>query len=73
MKKKYREIPLKNRMERNEISNPYEIKESDIGQFIDLAGDFGCALPSDVGRLIYLRNGIIQMESVEQMNKRKGE
>jgi len=60
---------LKRLMEKGELPNPYELKKEDVGEFIDLS--FYCALKSDVGRLIFLRDGIIQMESIEQKKKRQ--
>ena len=51
------------------LPNPYEIRPSDINRVID--EDFGHVSLSDVGRLIYLRDDIIQMESFEQRDKRR--
>ena len=60
---------LKQGMTNRSLPNPYEIKPSDIDRVID--EDFGHVSLSDVGRLIYLRDDIIQMESFEQRDKRR--
>lgn len=56
---------------KGEIAFPYEIKETDVGKMLDAY--FGDIHPTDVGKLLFMRRGIIQMENTEQMNKRKGE
>jgi hypothetical protein len=56
--------PLKTLMQIGTIPNPYEIKSADVGTVIDY--DFGKVTPVDVGKRIYLRGGVIQMENEEQ-------
>ena len=63
-------MPIKRAMEWNLLPNPYELNTGDIGKLLDF--DFGRVQRSDVGRLVVLRDRIIQMESMEQANKRKG-
>lgn len=57
----------------------YEIKAADIGKpyvtihgKVYLASNFiGCILPMDVGKLVYVTNGILQVENNEQFTARK--
>ena len=58
---------LRRKLEQGE--NPYLIKPEDVGEFFDM--DFGQIQSSDVGKLVYLRNGIVQMENDEQKAKRE--
>ena len=64
--------PLKNLIEKGLLPNPYEIKPKDYAGLIDIAGDFGRVQHSDVGKLIYLRDGLIYMENDEQKQRRLG-
>jgi len=62
-------MPIKRAMEWKLLPNPYELTQEDIGKLLDF--DFGLVQSSDVGRLIYVKNHIIQMESIEQSKNRK--
>ena len=61
---------IKGLMERGKLSNPYELTQQDVGHY--LGGGFDLVISSDVGRLVFLKDDIIQMENDEQMEKRKG-
>ena len=61
---------LREEMRKGILSNPYEIKEEDIGNLVD-GFDFGRVIKGDVGKRIFLRNSIILMENDEQMKRRK--
>lgn len=50
------------------IKNGYEIQESDIGGLLSLG--WGRILPVDVGKRVYYRDSIFQMENSEQRDKR---
>ncbi len=54
---------------KGEITFPYEIKETDVGKMLETY--FGDIQPTDVGKLLVMQGGILQMENIEQMNKRK--
>jgi len=62
--------PIKTEMQIGTLPNPYEIKPEDLDRHIDIAGDFGRVIFCDVGKLLYLRGGLIQMESDEQKEAR---
>jgi len=62
--------PIVVQMDKKILPNPYEIQQTDIGRLLDLH-DFGKVLQGDVGKLVYLRKGMIQMENAEQWAKRK--
>lgn len=54
---------------KNEVEKiGYEIKEQDVGRF--LAFHFGKVLSCDIGKMIYLKNGCLEMENNEQLQKR---
>jgi len=61
--------PIIVHMDKKILPNPYEIQQSDVGRLLDLH-DFGKVLPADVGKLVHLRKGMIQMENAEQWLKR---
>jgi hypothetical protein len=61
---------IRTKMEKGVLPNPYEIQESDLNKQLDI-WDFGKVTESDIGKLVYLRNEIIQIENNEQMEKRK--
>ncbi len=63
------EPPIIIQMEQRSLPNPYEIQQTDVGRLLDLH-DFGKVLQADVGKMVYLRKGIIQMENAEQWAKR---
>lgn len=64
--------PIIRLMQSHTLPNPYEIKESDIGRLLtEVSGDFGEVIKADVGKRVYLRDGILQMENAEQWLKRK--
>ena len=50
------------------LPNPYEIRPGDVGELLDL--DFGTVQPTDVGRLLFLRGRLVQMESIAQREAR---
>ena len=62
--------PIIVQMEKRTLPNPYEIQQTDVGRLLDLH-DFGKVLRADVGKLVYLRKGMIQMENAEQYFKRR--
>jgi len=64
------EKPIIIQMEKKLLPNPYEIQQTDVGRLLDLH-DFGKVLQADVGKLVYLRKGMIQMENAEQYFKRR--
>ncbi len=64
-------MSIKTLMKEGKLPNPYEIKPSDFGKALDHLY-FGSVLKSDVGRLVYLKEDFLTMESVEQAEKRKG-
>lgn len=61
---------IKMKINNGVLPNPYELQESDEGKQLDM-WDFGKVAKSDIGKLVYLKDDIIQMENNEQMNKRK--
>jgi hypothetical protein len=63
--------PIKTDIEHGLLPNPYEIRQKDMGRLLDWF-EFGRVIKSDVGRKVYVRGGILQMESLEQMARRKG-
>ena len=54
------------------LPNPYEIRGADYGRLIDIH-EFGQVTRSDVGKRVYLRDGTLQMENNEQMERRLSE
>ena len=61
-------LPIKTEMQYGRLPNPYEIQADDVDRLID--GDFGKVIFCDVGKRVYLRGGIIQMENEEQKQAR---
>lgn len=61
--------PIVVQMDKKILPNPYEIQQTDVGRLLDLH-DFGKVLQADVGKRVYLRKGMIQMENAEQWLKR---
>ena len=68
-----RKMVIKIMMEKGILPNPYEITEEDFKSHwrIDLGGSFGFVKSFDVGKRVYLRDGILQMENDVQMAERK--
>ena len=59
---------IKLKMLSGELANPYLIQQRDVNTEID---DQLCLVnPTDVGKLLYLRDGFIQIENEEQKDKR---
>ncbi|MDP1645199.1 MAG: hypothetical protein Q8L71_06805 [Thiobacillus sp.] len=61
--------PIIVQIDKKILPNPYEIQQTDVGRLLDLH-DFGKVLQTDIGKRVYLRKGIIQMENAEQWLKR---
>lgn len=60
---------IKGRMAAGKLPNPYELRSTDVNTLLDQ--EFGLVIRPDVGKRVYLRNGIIQMENDEQVKRRK--
>lgn len=60
---------IRREMETGKLSTSYELRKEDVGHLLDL--DFGQVQQVDVGKMVFLRDGILQMEDEDQMRKRK--
>lgn len=61
-------------MERGIIPDPYEITKEDFlehNRIDNLGGSFGFVQKSDIGKRIFFRGGVLQMENDLQYNERK--
>ena len=65
MRKKIRN--LQHEIESGCIPSGYSLKWEDVGHVL---GDLGHVLLVDVGKRIFLHNGILQMENAEQRDNR---
>lgn len=65
-------MTIKEKIRQRFLPNPYELKQKDLGKRIDF-DYFGRVMQRDIGRELHLRSNILQMESIEQSDKRKEE
>jgi len=68
-KKEAKVRSIRREMEQGILPNPYLIAPEDVGHMLDL--DFGIVQSHDVGKYIFLRDNIIQMENDEQKRERE--
>ena len=61
---------ISDKLRKKTIQNGYALQDSDVGSELDREYGFGKVLKNDVGKKVYLNNGIFSMENDDQRDKR---